>query len=212
MTTDTSTPWPETAPEDRAFWAPRLDEGESLLWAGRPDARAMGFGGYLGRMRLAIMVFAILPLAAALSAVFHDARGDPGALVALIVLSAFLLAWSGWFWPRRDLAIRRGLRYAVTDRRMLAADMVRHSRPMRSHRHSDKGRLELDRLSDDAGWVAVDLGGHIMPDSLQSAVMRKRLAFSGFQQITLRRLFVLHDVPGHRRLYDALRTLPAYRD
>lgn len=115
----TSTPEP-LPPRSGRDWAQVLEPGERLLWQGRPDGSYILRWGHVPLMLVGVvfLAYALSQLPEALAAWRNGdpARGEAVAIVAVLAgLGLFFLVQPSV----ADMMRRRGMSYALTDRRAL---------------------------------------------------------------------------------------------
>ncbi|MGR3780052.1 MAG: hypothetical protein ACU0DT_02165 [Albimonas sp.] len=107
------TPPPDAPHPEQAAWAPWLEPGERLLWVNEPDTRWMTRGDWM----ILALASPVLLMLAVLLAIPGLREGDDAVWILAGLAAAIGLA--GWkLWER---SVRRGTRYALTDRRAVAA-------------------------------------------------------------------------------------------
>jgi len=107
-------------PERAGDWATVLEPGERLLWTGRP---ATGFQVRIRHLGPSIIGLIFTPFALWLSvAALFQMPEDTGDRAVLIGIILFFLVAGGWLIAGMhvlDMLRRRGMHYALTDRRAL---------------------------------------------------------------------------------------------
>lgn len=108
-------------------WTPHLQEGEEVLWHGRPDQR---FRLFLRDADLLIVpfwsLFFVAGLLAGLASLLSFATGanPEGGLAVFAALTLFISTYVVFIRPSRDKRHRRAIRYAITNTQILLANTL----------------------------------------------------------------------------------------
>ncbi|MEO1797978.1 MAG: hypothetical protein AAFR53_13340 [Pseudomonadota bacterium] len=223
MTTDPTPTWPEMTDDDRAFWAPRLEEGETLLWAGRPPRRlfilstpwdvaftvmfglwivgtfTVGYSALVGH-------FGLDP-----SPPIQRAQENPAA--GLLFLGFSILGGMTWWLGRSS---REKCRYAITDRAIRAVTPRGLGGVLNRHelKHDRELQIEMSAGRSGEGWLLVHRGSTFWRGFASAGMIVSQRVFGANANVSIcfRDPLVFDIVTDPRRLHDCLRALPAYRD